>query len=296
MFNLSIGKITINEKSFPKVMGIINLSAESFNKKSIRISKEDIFKTVKKMSRNGANIIDMGAMSTAPYLKNMISTEEEISRFGNIIEFIKKNFDIPISVDTPRAKVAQFAIDQGVDIINDISGLKYDEEMPSVVSKSKLPIILGAYNANKSKSVSGEIYSTKKLLEESSQIARKYGISENKIIIDPSIGFFRNDGLNDFYSLMDDMPWYIRDLKIISDLSELKSLSKPICISVSHKSFLGHLFNLKTDKRLIPSIVSEIISILNGANIIRTHNVYETSISLTMLQLYQTKHKNKRNS
>lgn len=289
LLNFSFGKITIDDKSFPKIMGIINLSPESFNKKSIILSKEDILKTVKKMSNDGADIIDVGAMSTAPYLKTMISTDEEISRIGNIIKLIKKNFDILVSVDTPRAKVAQFAIDQGVDIINDISGLKYDQEMGPVVSKAKLPIILGAYNANKSKSVSGEICDTRQLLEESIKIAKKQDISENKLIIDPSIGFFRNDGLNDFFSLMDDMPWYIRDLKTISNLYELKSLSKPICISVSLKSFIGHLFNMKTEKRLVPSIVSEIISILNGANIIRTHNVYETSISLTMLQLYQNK-------
>lgn len=281
----------IEEKSFPKVMGIINLSRESFNKKSIRLSEKDVVKTVMKMSKDGANIIDIGAMSSAPYIRNMISTEEEISRYGNLIEIIKKKSDIILSVDTPRAKVAQFAIEQGVDIINDISGLKYDPEMASIVAKSKLPIILGAYNHNKSKSVGGEIGDTKQLLIESIKIARKHKISENKLIIDPSIGFFRNDGLNDFFSLMDDMPWYIRDLNIISNLSELKSLSKPICISVSHKSFIGQLFNLKTGKRLVPSVVSEIISTLNGANIIRTHNVYETSIALTMLQLYQSKHK-----
>jgi dihydropteroate synthase len=105
-------------------------------------------------------------------------------------------------------------------------------------------------------------------------------------IIDPSIGFFRQEGKNPFFTKMTDIPWYTRDIEILSNLHKLTMLKKPICISVSRKSFLGHLLNLNAAQdRLIPSIVCETIAALNGANIIRTHNVRETVQAVTLLQL-----------
>jgi dihydropteroate synthase len=112
------------------------------------------------------------------------------------------------------------------------------------------------------------------------------GIKKGKIIIDPSVGFFRAKGKNPFFTIIRDMPWYIRDIEIISRLRELATdFSNPICISVSRKSFIGKLLDLKIEERLIPSLVFEIISALNGAKIIRTHNVKETVHALTICGL-----------
>ena len=153
------------------------------------------------------------------------------------------------------------------------------------MSKAKIPVIIGAFGDKQSSSKSGKMSSTIKILNESLIIAKRAGIEDRNIIIDPSIGFFRAEGKNLFFTEIKDMAWYTRDLETISKLRNLKILSKPICISVSRKSFIGRLFQLKTEERLAPSIASEIIAVINGANLIRTHNVKETVQALTMLEL-----------
>jgi dihydropteroate synthase len=287
-----IGNITIADKSPVTVMGIINVSPESFYKDSIRITTKEIAKAVIRMQREGAHIIDIGAMSTAPYLENNIPIEKEVERMKKAIRVIRKNCSLPISVDTPRSAVAKEAINLEVDCLNDITGLKYDVNMACVVAESGLPIIMGAYarnrriNSQSPSMVTGKILSTIMLLKDSLNIAKKFGIDNEKIIIDPSVGFFRANGKNPFFTLMKDIPWYIRDIEIISRLHELnKYLSNPICVSVSRKSFIGKLFNLETEERLIPSLAFEIISTLNGAKIIRTHNVKETVQALTACEI-----------
>jgi len=268
-------------------MGIINTSPESFYKESIKTSTEEIVETAIEMQNSGADIIDIGSMSTAPYLQTIISIEEEIKRMKQAINIIRKNCNLPISIDTPRSAVAKEAIAFGANAINDITGLKYDKEMADIVSKSNLPVIIGAHNRNKSlpKANLDKISGTIKLLKESIMIAKRAGISNDNIIIDPSIGFFRADGKNPFFTEMKDVPWYSRDIEVISKLNDIKKLSKPICISVSRKSYIGKLFKLDTKDRLVPSLVCEVMSTLNGANLIRTHNVRETVQALTMLRL-----------
>jgi dihydropteroate synthase len=236
------------------------------------------------MQENGADIIDIGAMSTAPYLETLISIEEEIRRLKPAIEAVKSSCKLPISIDTPRSAVAQEAIEYGIDGINDITGLKYDRKMGNLLSKSELPVIIGAFGGNQS-SILGRLPGTIEALRQSLAIANKSKINENNIIIDPSIGFFRYEGKNPFYTKIRDVPWYIRDIEVISKLNKLKTFSKPICISVSRKSFIGNLLNLKVEDRLIPSVVSELVAVLNGANLIRTHNVRETAQALIMLEL-----------
>lgn len=287
----SIGKVLVGDNYPTRVMGIINTSPESFYKESIKTSTKEIVETAIEMQNSGADIIDIGSMSTAPYLQTIISIEEEIRRMKQAINIVRKNCNLPISIDTPRSRVAKEAIAFGANAINDITGLKYDKEMADIVSKSNLPVIVGAYNRNKSlpKANLDKISGTIKLLKESITIAKRAGISDDNIIIDPSIGFFRVDGKNPFFTEMKDVPWYSRDIEVISKLNNIKKLSKPICISVSRKSYIGKLLKLDAKDRLIPTLVCEVISTLNGANLIRTHNVRETVQALTMLKLLAKK-------
>ena len=282
-----IGKVLVGDNYPARVMGIINTSPESFYKESIKTSTKEIVETAIEMQNSGADIIDIGSMSTAPYLQTIISIEEEIKRMKQAINIVRKSCNLPISIDTPRSRVAKEAIAFGANAINDITGLKYDKEMADIVSKSNLPVIVGAYNRNKSlpKTNLDKISGTIKLLKESITIAKRAGISDDNIIIDPSIGFFRVDGKNPFFTEMKNVPWYSRDIEVISKLNNIKKLSKPICISVSRKSFIGKLLKLDTEDRLIPTLVCEVISTLNGANLIRTHNVRETVQAVTMLKL-----------
>lgn len=286
-----IGKVLVGDNYPARVMGIINTSPESFYKESIKTSTKEIVETAIEMQNSGADIIDIGSMSTAPYLQTIISIEEEIKRMKQAINIVRKSCNLPISIDTPRSRVAKEAIAFGANAINDITGLKYDKEMADIVSKSNLPVIVGAYNRNKSlpKANLDKISGTIKLLKESITIAKRAGISDDNIIIDPSIGFFRVDGKNPFFTEMKDVPWYSRDIEVISKLNNIKKLSKPICISVSRKSFIGKLLKLDTEDRLIPTLVCEVMSTLNGANLIRTHNVRETVQALTMLKLLAKK-------
>ena len=144
---------------------------------------------------------------------------------------------------------------------------------------------MGAYEKNPSSILTAKSFSTKKILNDSITIAQKAGIKKTNIIIDPSIGFFRKEGNNPFFTKITKIPWYRRDIEIISNLKELTKLYFPICISLSNKSFLGKLMNLRINERRIPSLIMEVIAVMNGATVIRTHNVKETVLALDALQL-----------
>lgn len=263
----------------PKVLGIINASPESFYKASVRTSEQEIAATAKQMQLDGAHIIDIGAMSTAPYLETVIPVEEEIRRMKMAIKAVKSACDLPVSADTPRAEVAEEAIAAGADTVNDVTGLKYDSKMAEVAAKAGVPVIVGAYSKAPA---TGRFAGTIKALKESLAIAKKAGIKD--AIVDPSIGFFRDEGKNPFFTKMTDIPWYTRDIEVLNNLDKLAALG-PICISVSRKSFIGHLLGIKGADRLVPSIICEAIAVMNGTSMIRTHSVKETVYALTMLQL-----------
>ena len=282
MKKVKIGNLEIGNGK-PAIMGIINASPESFYKESISTNKKVISVRAVKMEEDGANIIDIGGMSTAPYRNTLISAGKELERVRNSISAIRNVSDIPLSVDTPRAETAKVSIDMGVDLINDVTGLKYDKMMSSVISKSGLPVIIGAYGNKKVTYQTGDIVETVGILKESIDIANQCGISEDKVIVDPLIGFFRSNGTSQFFTKVSQQNWYDRDIEIISNLERLSSLSRPICMSVSRKSFIGQLFNLKESERLVPSIVVQVICALNGTDIIRTHDVKETRIALELL-------------
>lgn len=275
--NLEIG----NGK--PAIMGIINASPESFYKESITIGRKIISEMAIKMEQDGADIIDIGGMSTAPYGDTFVSTSKELQRIRNSIIAIKDVSNIPLSVDTPRAEIAKASMDMGVDIINDVTGLKYDKMMRSVISTSGLPVIIGAYGDRSITYQSGDIEETIDILKVSLDMANQSGIEEDKLIVDPLIGFFRASGNNPFFTKVSNQNWYDRDIRIISNLERLSTLSKPICISVSRKSFIGHLFNLAESDRLVPSIIAQVFCAINGTDIIRTHDVKETRIALELM-------------
>jgi dihydropteroate synthase len=283
-----LGKVKIRNLEIgngkPKIMGIINASPESFYKESVATGKKIISERAIEMEEEGADLIDIGGMSTAPYGHTIVSANKEVERLRNSISAVKDVCSIPLSVDTPRAEVAKVSIDMGVDLVNDVTGLKYDEKMKSVVFSSGLPVIIGAYGDRSVTYNSGNIAETIDILQKSLVLADESGISEDKLIVDPLIGFFRESGNNPFFTKISHQNWYDRDIGIISNLKHLSNLLKPICISVSRKSFIGHLFKLTETERLIPSIILQVICALNGSDIIRTHDVKETRVALELLE------------
>jgi dihydropteroate synthase len=258
-------------------MGILNVSPESFYKKSIKQGQQ-ILDAVVQMEQDGADFIDVGGMSTAPYLSAMVSEKLEANRIATAIKHIQKASNLPISVDTCRSSVANIALENGADIINDISGLKYDKNMISVVQKHQPGLVLCAHGKS---IITNPIIQTRHLLKQSLNIARNH-ISKNNIVLDPAIGFFRKTGKNPFFTKIKS-DWVARDLAILQNLSSLK-MAMPILVSVSNKSFIGKILNKDPQDRLYGSIAAEAIAVLNGADIIRTHNVYQTRDAISVAQ------------
>ncbi len=264
-----------------RIMGILNLSPESFHKKSIKTTKNDIIEAVHSMEYEGADFIDIGGMSTAPYIQSNISAKIEAKRITNAIKIVQQVSNIPISVDTCTSYVAKQALDLGVDIINDISGLKYDINMINVISNYEVFVVLTAFS--KTIIAGNYLTQTTKLLKQSLDLARSINIPKEKIILDPGIGFFRNSGVGKLFTRIDSC-WLSRDLSIIRNLKYIK-LNHPMLISVSNKSFIGKLLHkTKSEDRLFGSIAAEAISVYNGADIVRTHNVLETKDAIMIAE------------
>ena len=281
-----VGNISVTPYGKTRIMGIINVSPESFYKDSIKRQEDVIQDMIIRMQDHGVDIVDVGGMSTAPYLKTLIPKDLESKRLHNAISAIRQISNIPISVDTVRSDVIRSLLKLEVNAINDVTGLKYDKKMPNLAYEHDLPVILGAYlSEGENLYGNGDIHDTSSLLSESIRIAKKSKIDPDKLIIDPSIGFFRKEGLNPFYTKTQDMDWYVRDIDIIANIKSLTSLKKPICVSISRKSFIGSLFGLDIEDRLIPSIIAEMYCVINGVSLLRTHDVKETRQAIELLEM-----------
>ena len=265
-------------------MGILNTSPESFYKKSIKTTKQSISDSVIQMEISGADLIDVGGMSTAPYLSTLVSEKTEINRISKAIKIIQNVSNLPISVDTCRANVAKSALDLGVEIINDISGLKYDKKMIEVISNYNPSLILCAFS---SKKVSGnQVALTRKLLKQSIEILKRAKIPTTNIVLDPAIGFFRKSGKGPFFTKINSN-WVDRDIDVIQNLQTIKQ-NYPILVSVSNKSFIGKILRKENPSdRLIGTLAMEVISVLNGADVIRTHNVLETKNAISVASKFR---------
>ena len=273
-----LGSVRVGGSNPVRIMGILNTSPESFYKKSISIGRQKIIDVVHRMEEEGADFIDVGGMSTAPYLSTMVPEKIEMVRVINAVKIIQRATNLPISVDTCRATVAKEALELGVDIINDVTGLKYDIMMPKTIERYCPSLILCAYSK---KIITGnQVRETKQVLKKSLEIAKSAKIPRTKIVLDPAIGFFRKKGNNSFFTRINS-DWVKRDLLILKNLRSIKS-SMPLLVSVSNKSFIGKILKKENPAaRLAGSLAAEVVCVLNGADIIRTHNVAETKKAIT---------------
>jgi len=262
---------------FPTViMGVLNLSPESFYKGSVYNDLNQMKTAALEMVNNGANILDLGARSTAPWSKK-ITIEEEISRFTpameNLCEVMPKN--IIISVDTQFSQVAQkaYKISKKYNkkiVINDVSCLKTDPMLADFIIENNLPIIIMA-----SKKFPGDILTIEEIIKEFkftiNNLVQK-GYDETKIILDPGIGHWIEEKT------------HIYDLKIINNLSKLRTLNKPILVAISRKSFIGTTLNKPDPKhRLNGTLSATSIAVFNGAHVVRTHDVNEQLIEIVRM-------------
>lgn len=258
---IDVDGLRIGEGYPVRLMGILNLSPESFYKETAVSEKSSIQQLVKRMEREGVDIIDIGAVSTAPtdiYGTPTISEREELTRVTNALEYITDITNLPLSIDTSSSKVAETALDMGVSMINDVSGLRVDSKMVELVKSKETPIVIMANCGSPCKNISSSLAS----LEESYTKAISAGIEREKIILDPGIGFGK--------------PVEV-DFEILGKLKQFTRFNQPLLIGVSRKAFIGKLLNLKDPaKRLNGSLAATAIAVHNGADVVRTHDVRET--------------------
>jgi dihydropteroate synthase len=270
--------------SYPvRVMGIINVSPESFYKGSVKSTKEGVSELAAAMVKEGADIIDVGGMSTAPYLETEISVEEETKRLTSAIRAIRDVVKVPISVDTPRAPPAEASLDAGANIVNDVSGLKHDPRMSEIIARHDASAILMAFET---KGISGaQMERITSALRETLDLGSEAGIPLERIVIDPGLGFFRKDGRGFGFSPSNELPWYAWDCIVIRELGQLRSLGRPSCISISRKSFIGKILGIENpNDLLVGSLAATSIAVFNGVNLVRTHDVGATVQAVRMAE------------
>lgn len=255
------------------VMAVLNVSPESFYQGSVQTRLERLADTAQAMIDAGANIIDVGAMSTAPYLKTAISEEEETERLVGAIATIAPRVLVPISADTKRAAPARAALVAGATIINDVGGLKYDPQMAEVVATSGAGVIIMA--SEPTPRPGSPIVRIGAALSESLAVAARAGIPRQHIVLDPGIGFFRQP----------EIPWHEWDRIVLQDLASLRDLGFPLLVGVSRKSFIGKVLDqANAEDRLVGSLTCAAIAVYNGAHIIRAHDVRETVEAVRMAE------------
>ncbi len=264
-----IAGVPVGDEEPVRVMGVINASPESFYKGSVVTEPERAASLAEEMVREGASFIDVGGMSTAPYLNTYVTPEEEAERVVPIIKTIKENSSVkvPVSIDTTRAFVAEKAIEAGADIVNDVRGLKEDPRIAKVVAEYGVPVIVAANPLGQRVEGADPVKVVMTALEESIKIAEDAGVDAAKIVVDPAIGFIRPKN----------PPWYVWDATVIANLDILRVFGLPILVGVSRKSFLKAITGReKPEERLAGSIAATAITVWNGAHIVRAHDVRET--------------------
>ena len=249
-------------------MGIINVTPDSFSDGGKYNIATKALRRALEMEKEGADIIDIGGESTGPNSTN-VTTEEELRRVIPVIKLIRKHSKLPISIDTYKAEVARQALESGANIINDVTGLRGDINMAKIAAKYECPIIImhskdhSPRTTTKNKHYKNVIEEIKKFLTKQIEYAKSNGIKKKNIIIDPGMGNF-----------ISKIPKY--SFEILAKLYELKKMGYSILIGISHKSFLGGSIEQREQKALALSA----IAYLNGASIIRTHDVKNTRLCL----------------
>ena len=278
-------------------MGIINASPESFYGASVRTTRRQVAAAAARMQREGADIIDVGGMSTAPYLDTMIPEDEEAGRVAMAVEAALSAASLPVSVDTCRAAPAEAALERGATIVNDVTGLRHDRRLRGAVASHAASVVLCAHAP---RAATGDWRETRALLEGSVEIARDAGVPRSRIAVDPAIGFFRRSGRGRLFTRTGARgprrraSWALRDLCIIRDLRRLR-FGHPVVVSASAKSFIGAVAGAGRGASSAPSpppsgrragsLSCEAAAVLNGADIVRTHNVAATAAAVAAASL-----------
>lgn len=248
------------------IMGILNVTPDSFSDGGKHYKPESALVRAKWMIEEGASIIDIGGESTRPG-HTPISEQEEIERILPVIENIKSKLDIPISVDTYKSAVAEAAIQAGADLINDVWGLKYDENMAGTIAKYKRPCILMHNRDNTDYTdFMKDVFHD---LDVSIRLAKEAGISEDNIILDPGIGFAKT---------------YEMSLEILKYMEDFHRFGYPLMLASSRKSVIGNALGLPVTERVEGTLVTTVMAVMKHYTFIRVHDIKENLRAIQMTQ------------
>ncbi|MDY6856649.1 MAG: dihydropteroate synthase [Thermodesulfobacteriota bacterium] len=256
------GNLNLDERTH--IMGILNITPDSFSDGGLFCDPDLAVTHALKLVDDGADIIDVGGETTKPGSKP-ISADQELARVIPVVKRLSKMIDVPLSIDTYKSAVAKRAIEAGAEMINDISALRFDPDMKVTAAKYGVPIVLmhmkgTPLNMQKDPRYEFLISEIIGYLKESIEIAQKAGIHPDRIIIDPGIGFGKSIKKR-------------HNLEIIRRLSEFETLGMPILIGPSRKAFIGEILGTDVTQREEGTVAAVCAAVLNGANIIRVHNV-----------------------
>ena len=259
-----IGNKTFDTQNEAYIMGILNVTPDSFSDGGKFNTLDAALRQTERMVEEGAAIIDIGGESTRPgYTK--LSDEEELSRVLPVIEAVKKRFDVPVSLDTYKSGVAKEGLQAGADMINDIWGLQYDPAMAKVIADADASCCL--MHNRKNTDYRNFMKDVLMDLESSLELAKNAGISYDKIMVDPGVGFAKS---------------YEQNLSVIKNVSELHSLGLPVLMAASRKSVVGLTLDLPKDERLEGTIAITVSAVLSGCSFIRVHDVKENLRAMQM--------------
>ena len=266
-----------NTKDFPLILGILNLTPDSFSDGGKYNTEYKALKKVENFLKEDVDIIDIGAESSRPNSKR-ISLSEERRRLFPIISKIKKKFNVILSLDTMKSEIANEGFDKGIEIINDVSGFMYDDNMPNIIGKNNGAVILNHTSAlpetmqknTKYKNIFNDIraFFTNRIKK-----CIKNNISNKSIILDPGIGFGKDTQQN---------------INLIKNVKKFKNFGLPLMYGVSNKKFLGDILGINNpEKRVNASVITGLILLINGVNLLRVHNVEETKEMLKLWRVFK---------
>lgn len=263
---MQMGKYTFDTDHHCYVMGILNVTPDSFSDGGKWNDMDRAMAHAAQMIEEGATIIDVGGESTRPGY-TMISDEEEISRVVPVIRELKKRFDVAVSVDTYKSAVAKAAVEAGADMVNDIWGLKYDEKMADVIANTGAACCL--MHNRKEADYTDFMPDMLEDLKETVAIAKKAGIADDKICLDPGVGFGKT---------------YENNLEAIHHVDQLLTLGYPVLLGTSRKSVIGLTLDLPASERMEGTVATSVIGVMKGCAFVRVHDVRENTRAIRMTE------------
>ncbi|MBO5055477.1 MAG: dihydropteroate synthase [Lachnospiraceae bacterium] len=263
---MKIGNREFDVRNHTYIMGILNVTPDSFSDGGKFNEMDKALYHVEEMLSQGMDILDIGGESTRPGY-TLLPDEVEIERVVPVIEAVKSRFDVPVSLDTYKSKVALAGIEAGADLINDIWGLKYDDKIADVISESGLPCCL--MHNRKEADYRNFMEDVAADLAETIRLAGKAGIADDKIILDPGVGFGKT---------------YENNLEIINSLEQLKVFGYPLLLGTSRKSVIGLTLDLPASERVEGTLVTTVFGVLKGCAFVRVHDIKENVRAVKMAE------------